>query len=293
IFLLTLNAKEQALLIPFEITLPSQRKPLFEYTSYITSVNNYLYDGVINLILDKKYQTGDELKNAINCSLISMFLRTSKNLEYLSLNEVICSQVIFENLYENTTITSIDLNALNNYFRSMAIDNTGLTSLNLRYNSIGSEGGKAFADALGINITLKNLNLSYNNLDSEGGKALAVALCKNATLTSLDICENNLGSEGGRALADALCKNTALISLNLRKNNLGLEGGRALADALYKNTALTSLNIGYNHIGPEGGKALADALYRNATLTSLNLANNNLGSEGGKAFADALYKNTA
>src|SRR5260364_52237 len=46
IFLLTLNAEEQGLLIPFKITLPSFPKPLFEYTSYITSVNNYLYDGI-------------------------------------------------------------------------------------------------------------------------------------------------------------------------------------------------------------------------------------------------------
>ncbi|KAF0478015.1 hypothetical protein F8M41_024118 [Gigaspora margarita] len=121
-FLLTLNAKEQALLIPFKITLPNQRKPLFEYTSYITSVNNDLYHGVSNLIQDRKYETGDELRNAINCSLISMFLRTSKNLEYLSLNEVICNQLIYENLYENTTITSIDLDTLNNIFRSKAID---------------------------------------------------------------------------------------------------------------------------------------------------------------------------
>ncbi|KAF0478016.1 hypothetical protein F8M41_024119 [Gigaspora margarita] len=138
-FLLTLNIKEQALLIPFKITLPSQRKLLFEYTSYITSVNNYLYHGVSNWIKHRKYETGYELKNAIYCSLIAMFLRTSQNLKYLKLNEIICSQLIFENLYENTTITSITFDTLNNIFRSKAIDvlikvlykNSTLTSLDL------------------------------------------------------------------------------------------------------------------------------------------------------------------
>ncbi|KAF0562537.1 f-box domain-containing protein [Gigaspora margarita] len=37
-FLLTLNTEEQALLIPFKNILPNGQKPLFEYTSYITSI---------------------------------------------------------------------------------------------------------------------------------------------------------------------------------------------------------------------------------------------------------------
>ncbi|KAF0451919.1 f-box domain-containing protein [Gigaspora margarita] len=80
IFLLTLNAEEQALLIPFNITLPNHPKPLFDYTNYITSINNYLYYGIRNWLYDIKYKpfiTECELENAVKCSLITMFLRTS------------------------------------------------------------------------------------------------------------------------------------------------------------------------------------------------------------------------
>ncbi|KAF0399375.1 ATP-binding cassette, subfamily B MDR/TAP, member 1 [Gigaspora margarita] len=34
----TLNTKEEALLIPFKIIIPKVSKPLFEYTSYATSI---------------------------------------------------------------------------------------------------------------------------------------------------------------------------------------------------------------------------------------------------------------
>ncbi|KAF0536463.1 f-box domain-containing protein [Gigaspora margarita] len=141
IFLLTLNTEEQALLIPFKISLPSHPKPLFEYTSYITSVSNDLYDGIKKWL---PYKTENELENAIKCSLIAMFLRTSKNLRHLSLNGPICNQTIFENLYKKTTITSMDLCE----FKYKAIDglvtflnkNSTLTSLNLRSIQLEYEG---------------------------------------------------------------------------------------------------------------------------------------------------------
>ncbi|KAF0433187.1 Protein NLRC3 [Gigaspora margarita] len=216
-----LNAEEQSLLIPFKITLPSHPKPLFEYSSYITYIKNYLYNGIRNWLHDESYETGCKLENAVKSSLIAMFLRTSKNLKYLSLSEIICNQIIFENLYENTTITSIDLYNFSSDFKYKAIDvlvkilcrNSTLTSLDLSNgswsssNNIGSEGGRALADALCKNNTLKFLNLQYNNLGSEGGKALAKALCSNTTLASLDISYNNIGSEVGKALANAICKN--------------------------------------------------------------------------------------
>src|SRR5260363_69665 len=45
ICLLTLTAEEQSLLIPFKFHLPTYQKPLFNYTSYITSIDaNDLYD---------------------------------------------------------------------------------------------------------------------------------------------------------------------------------------------------------------------------------------------------------
>ncbi|KAF0525702.1 f-box domain-containing protein [Gigaspora margarita] len=84
IFLLTLNVNEQALLIPFKITLPSHPKPLFEYTNYITSINSdYLHNGVRSWLtcegfeMYKRDEASHELENAVESSLIVMLLRTS------------------------------------------------------------------------------------------------------------------------------------------------------------------------------------------------------------------------
>ncbi|RIB24391.1 hypothetical protein C2G38_2031934 [Gigaspora rosea] len=103
IFLLTLNAEEQAQIIPFKIALPSHPKPLFEYTSHITSISKDLYHGIQNWIYYKRseeYELGCELENAFKYSLIAMILRTSKSLKHLYLDEIICNQSLFENLHE-------------------------------------------------------------------------------------------------------------------------------------------------------------------------------------------------
>ncbi|RIB19279.1 hypothetical protein C2G38_2182316 [Gigaspora rosea] len=328
-FLLTLNVEEQTLLIPFNISLPSRPKPLFDYTSYITSIDSWLYyEEVSNWLNHERHHRGFELENAVRCSLIAMILRTSKYLKHIYINELICNQLIFENLYEQTNVTSVNFDFKNNIdddIKSKSIDQlikflnripnltslefskigpkgtktllkalyeyTVLNSLCLYDNSIGIEEAKILEKFLYKNTTLTLLNLSYNNLGSEGGKILARGICKNTSLISLNLCMNNLGSEGGKALADIICKNTTLVFLDLSSNNLGSEGGKVLADAIYKNTTLVSLNLYNNKLGTEGGKALANALYKNTSLKDLNLDYNDIGPEGGKAFADALCKN--
>ncbi|KAF0345979.1 f-box domain-containing protein [Gigaspora margarita] len=153
VFLLTLNSEEQSLLSPFKLLLPNYSKPLLEYTSYIISVNNHLYDGIENWLrhegyYDKKYVIVSDIEDAIKCSLILMFLRTNKKLKYLSLNGIICYKLIFENLYKNDTIISMDYH-FNNDFKSSEIDalikilskSTTLTSLNLSNNQLGSDNG--------------------------------------------------------------------------------------------------------------------------------------------------------
>ncbi|KAF0476378.1 hypothetical protein F8M41_024396 [Gigaspora margarita] len=78
ICLLSLNAEEQTLLIPFNIALPNCPKPLFEYTSYTTSISDHLNIGIVdwfNYYDDSPVEyIGNGLHNALKCSLISMFL---------------------------------------------------------------------------------------------------------------------------------------------------------------------------------------------------------------------------
>ncbi|RIB21993.1 hypothetical protein C2G38_2175124 [Gigaspora rosea] len=90
ICLLTLNVEEQSFLIPFNISLPSHSEPLFEYTSYITSVNELLFDGIKNWLHYNIYSR--ELENPVKHALITMLLRTGKNLKYFHLDEIILVQ---------------------------------------------------------------------------------------------------------------------------------------------------------------------------------------------------------
>ncbi|KAF0407953.1 f-box domain-containing protein [Gigaspora margarita] len=198
ICLLTLNHEEQTQLIPFNIMLQNEPKPLFEYTSYITNFENENYNHLISGITSwlKSFKNGgnkehelygtmfrgffraDRPTNAIICSLFTMFLRTSTRLKNLTFIGNIHNKIMF------------------------------------------AETGKAIADALYVNSSLDSLNLNSNELDTEVGKAMAKALRKNTTLTNLNLDHNQLGFKGGMALAEALCENRTLGSLSIGDNDI-------------------------------------------------------------------------
>jgi Ran GTPase-activating protein (RanGAP) involved in mRNA processing and transport len=67
-----------------------------------------------------------------------------------------------------------------------------LTSINLRFNNIGSAGMTSVAKALARHNCIQSLNLSANRIGPEGGLALAQTLARNSTLTSLDLFGNEL-----------------------------------------------------------------------------------------------------
>ncbi|KAF0508687.1 f-box domain-containing protein [Gigaspora margarita] len=173
--LLSLNSEEQSSLIPFNIILPKNSKPLFEYTSHITSINNNLSDGINDWLKNESHRFLNEPMNAIKCSLISMFLRTSRKLKYLSFSGIIYNHIILaENISENTT----------------------LISLNFSHNYLNSQERKLILLALSKNSSLTSLIFNDNQLDSEDGKILEKVLSKN-TLTSLSIVYGQLDSESG------------------------------------------------------------------------------------------------
>ncbi|KAF0449621.1 hypothetical protein F8M41_002496 [Gigaspora margarita] len=165
ILFLTLNAEEQTLLIPFNISLPSHQKTLFEYTSYITSITRDLIIGVRNLFPNYR-----SLQNIVKFSLIAMLVRTSKNPKHLILDEIICNPLIFEKLYEKTILTSVDL-----YFRYNISDD-------LKYKAIDG-----LIKILYKNSTLNSLNLRSATLGAKGVITLLEALCNNTVLKSLVI----------------------------------------------------------------------------------------------------------
>ncbi|KAF9205875.1 hypothetical protein BGZ49_003392 [Haplosporangium sp. Z 27] len=170
--------------------------------------------------------------------------------------------------------------------------NTTLTTLNLRFNSIGNEGAIALSEALKTNTTLTNLYLSGSWIWKSGSIALSEALKTNASLTTLDLGDNSIGNSEAFALSEALKTNTTLTTLHLNGNSIGNEGAIALSEALATNTTLTTLNLSDNLIGNSDAFALSEVLMINTTLITLDLRFNSVGNSEAFALSDALKTNT-
>ncbi|KAF0549635.1 f-box domain-containing protein [Gigaspora margarita] len=176
IFLLGLNAKEQALLIPFQIILPNCPRPLFEYSSYTKSVGIHFPRAILKWFCDEGSIFCEKVDrkplHAIKYSLVSMFLRTCENLKCLKLRYVGINNTIIEGLNMNNTITHLSFDDIYLHYKDITIlmeiiskKNT-LVDLSLSYNKL------AFAKALTKNITLTSLNLRGNHFAFENINAL-------------------------------------------------------------------------------------------------------------------------
>ena len=144
--------------------------------------------------------------------------------------------------------------------------NLTITTINLGYCNLGSDGGILIADILKVNRIIKSLNLSFNNIGVIGGIAIANSLSVNNTLTDLQLYNNNLGSFGGFAIANALKYNTSLTFLELWKNNLCSLVGAAFIETLKINHTLTCLYINNNYINSDDEILITLALMRNKEL---------------------------
>jgi len=184
----------------------------------------------------------------------------------------------------------------------------GLTSVDLRFNSIGDDGAKAIAEALKVNAVLTNLRLDLNNIGAEGAIAIAEALKVNAVLTTLNLWYNSIGVEGAKAIAEALKVNAVMKNLSVAHNsNIVGEAAQQLAAAALgslslkvlsgvpikelREDKLTELNLSSNSLGSTEGIVLAELIKFSAVLTNLILVNNSIGAEGAIAIAEALKVN--
>ena len=150
-----------------------------------------------------------------------------------------------------------------------------LTSLNMSKNSLlNKESGKALADALKENSTLRELDVSNNyevyvksSQDGVGfAEELAIGVSASRALVKFDISKNGLYAAGGKALAEALNGNQVMTELNLAGNSLGLvtrngaadmSGVIAVSDAIPTMGAMTSLNISKNNLSGWNGSSIS------------------------------------
>eukprot|EP00937_MAST-01D_sp_MAST-1D-sp2_P005239 g5239.t1 len=187
--------------------------------------------------------------------------------------------------------------------------NNSLTSLDLRSNGIGVEGGKAIAKVL-PSSSLTSINLLLNNI-GDGAAAVIAAAEQNGKIKTLcgikpgqaeaDFRVWGLKPADAQLLAFDVKFSSPLISVNLLKNDLG-NGLEALSAAFEESSTLKSL------CGLRAGKDTADfrsqclraadarlfavELQFNSPLKSANLGGNDIGDGGVIAISEALKTNS-
>ncbi|GIQ85880.1 hypothetical protein KIPB_007624 [Kipferlia bialata] len=172
------------------------------------------------------------------------------------------------------------------------MDNTALTSLDLRSCGIGAVGAAAIFDALQSCTGLTSLLLgvlpgsgSRNHLMRAGVDALVAYLPKAQGLEELDLESASAGSEP-QLLADGISACPTLRRLGLGGNNLGSDGALSLALAL-PSTGVTRLDVSRNKIPDVAAAELVRSLGY-SVLEGLIIGANPLGQETADAVADML-----
>ena len=142
-----------------------------------------------------------------------------------------------------SSITALDLRGCNIRTGGAAAlakllqTNNTLRTLDLEWNGIGSsdEAVAIIADALAVNQGLTSLDLRNNSVSPQGACHLARALGANKALHRLDLRWNDVGVFGGNALAHALEANRTLCEMLL-------SGNKVCEDALAKIDDLVQRN---------------------------------------------------
>eukprot|EP00741_Cyanophora_paradoxa_P012515 tig00020610_g12093.t1 len=167
--------------------------------------------------------------------------------------------------------------------------------IDLHHYGLGEKGGRAVAECLKVNKTIKGINLGDNNIGDEGGLALAQALGQNAALTQADLSENRFASRFSWAMGETLASHTcALVELCLRGNRLGDKDIGMLCSALVKNNVLLKLDISHNSLGERcafrRGEAVGEMLGGNSTLTDVDVSWNQIVRRGAVALANVRLR---
>ncbi|XP_039277951.1 uncharacterized protein LOC120350030 isoform X1 [Nilaparvata lugens] len=172
-----------------------------------------------------------------------------------------------------SNLAKLDVGALK--CLSLALRNTQISSLNLRYNKLDCQSLKVLAPCL-EDSKLTYLDLAYNGIDYEneirkiersdvGVKCLAMAL-KKSEITSLNLASNGLS-----------CKSLMSIILSLpytKVTTLNLNGNDICCNVFYLADIIKSTQINYLDVGMMNARKALSMLYdsHSKTKTHLNLS---------------------
>eukprot|EP00900_Chrysochromulina_parva_P015230 jgi/Chrpa1/23708/Chrysochromulina_OHIO_Genome00027833-RA len=243
--------------------------------------------------------------------------------------EVEGTKAICEALEQNTTLKELDISggyegniggsAGAKHVAKMLGVNGGLTSIDVRQNSIAGDGAVQLAVAVLGNLNInffneipikemraKELDLKGKDVGVEGGMVVAGLIPVMGALTSLELRGNQLRDKGWGAIFAAICgnKDSKILFLDVSSEDIGPAGVKLIAEALRTSVTggPTSLNLsdsqlcgldrhGRGTYSAEGITAIAHALRANGALTSVDLRGNQLRDEGWGAIFAAICGN--
>eukprot|EP01062_Namystynia_karyoxenos_P028073 TRINITY_DN21348_c0_g1_i1.p1 TRINITY_DN21348_c0_g1~~TRINITY_DN21348_c0_g1_i1.p1 ORF type:complete len:442 (+),score=170.66 TRINITY_DN21348_c0_g1_i1:65-1390(+) len=166
-----------------------------------------------------------------------------------------------------------------------------MRSLILRANHIGDRDMQQIADVLCDNNWLEEIDVSYNELGVDSGKAVGKMLTENGTLRILNIEWNQLRGPGSLYLLGeetGIGMNNTLRTLMAGWNGAEDAAGVAFGKVLEKNGSLEQVYLDHNRIGRKGAEQIAVGLRDNQSLKRFVLCHNPLGDHGCKAIIEAI-----
>jgi len=170
--------------------------------------------------------------------------------------------------------------------------NTTLTTFDIPYNKIGSEGAKMISDMLKERKAppLESLNLYWNEIGLDGSKELVETLCSQGSAAHpfhLGLGMNSVGPESAILIAEMMKEKDNILTLNLTNCKIGDEGGMAIAQALRSTKRFTLLNIDNAGLRDQPIIAIAEAFIDNPTITYACARGNDITGMGTSACIKA------
>ena len=205
---------------------------------------------------------------------------------------------ISSELFSSSTIVSLFLanNRLGNEGgRAIAEGlegNFSVRELNLSGNMLGRNAVSRIGEMLNKNRTLEKLNLSRNDLTDQDVEVFLQSLCREAVLKELDVSHNILCDQFAEQMSQVLKNNFVLEKLSLSSNQLEVTGLQAMMPGLRSSQSLCVLNISWNYLYDVGADVLGELIANNESLIEILACGNLFTAKAASSLAKGVANNS-
>lgn len=151
----------------------------------------------------------------------------------------------------------------------------GSSTLNLSDSFIGDEGCIMVAQFLRENLGVHSLELRGNSISSEGLRQLASVFRGQNFIRNISLEWNNIG-DGVGALTESLIYSNNLQNLDLRNNRIGPDGASYISRFIETSSSIVKIDLRWNEIGVLGAKKLLSSISRSRSLKTIDLSGNKI-----------------